>query len=144
MTNPVIPLKAAFINYTCLVCQELSTWTNLNSGVLSVPNSPCGVSGPYLPGTNILGQHRPRANYRVISNYVHLRENHGFLSYVNVIAYSNAGRFHPLLNSDIWNYPFEKIVTHEFSLQDVEKGMQKSIKPNSMKVVIVPGSEPNP
>lgn len=35
-------------------------------------------------------------------------------------------------------YPFEKVVTHEFRLEDVEKAMKKSIEPDSMKVAIVP------
>jgi len=35
-------------------------------------------------------------------------------------------------------YPFEKVVTDEFSLADVDMAMQKSMSPDSMKVAIVP------
>ncbi len=35
-------------------------------------------------------------------------------------------------------YPFDKIVTHQYALDDVDAAMQKSISPDSMKVAIVP------
>ena len=35
-------------------------------------------------------------------------------------------------------YPFDKIVTHKFSIDEAEKGLKKSMEPDSMKVVIAP------
>ena len=37
-------------------------------------------------------------------------------------------------------YPFEKLVSHEFSLAEVDKAMQTAISPDSMKVVIKPNN----
>lgn len=36
-------------------------------------------------------------------------------------------------------FPFEKFVTHEYPLADAEQALLKSMQPDSMKVVIVPG-----
>ncbi len=36
------------------------------------------------------------------------------------------------------NYPLQEFVTHRFGLRDVEAAMQKSIEPESMKVVLQP------
>ena len=35
-------------------------------------------------------------------------------------------------------YPFEKLVTHEYALKDVDAAMQKALSPDCMKVVIKP------
>lgn len=35
-------------------------------------------------------------------------------------------------------YPLQEFVTHRFALRDVEAAMQKSIEPDSMKVVMQP------
>jgi threonine dehydrogenase-like Zn-dependent dehydrogenase len=36
------------------------------------------------------------------------------------------------------NYPLREFVTHRFGLRDVRAAMQKSIEPESMKVVLEP------
>lgn len=36
-------------------------------------------------------------------------------------------------------YPFEELVTYEFGLDEVEAAMRTSMRPESMKVAVVPG-----
>lgn len=35
-------------------------------------------------------------------------------------------------------YPFDKIVTHKYAIEDAQKALEKSMQPDSMKVVIAP------
>ena len=35
-------------------------------------------------------------------------------------------------------YPFEKLVTHEFALEDVDQAMRTAMSPDGMKVVMKP------
>lgn len=47
-------------------------------------------------------------------------------------------RVFSLMNKYLTTIPFEKIVTHEFKIEEADRAMKATIEGNSLKVIIVP------